>query len=97
MSQEIRAAPADIITSGSVVARHTEDMHTVHAASDARIDAAMTGWTGSSAAAMAGKAAQWQVTSRMLSAKLAAHAKSKRVSPERVTELENQLRTKPPS
>jgi hypothetical protein len=45
MSQEIRIAPADIIASRSVVAGHTEDMHTVHAASDARIDAAMTGWT----------------------------------------------------
>jgi hypothetical protein len=45
MSRELRVAPADIITSGTLVAGHAED---VHAASDARIEAAMTGW-GSSA------------------------------------------------
>jgi hypothetical protein len=45
MSREIRVAPADIIASGTLVAGHGED---VHAASDARIEAAMTGW-GSSA------------------------------------------------
>jgi WXG100 family type VII secretion target len=76
LSQEIRVAPADISTSGSVVAGHAEDVHAVHAASDARIDAAITGWTGSSAAAMAAKAAQWQVTSRTMSANLAAHAEA---------------------
>jgi WXG100 family type VII secretion target len=76
MGQGIRVAPADIITSGSVVAGHAEDVQAVHAASDARIDAAMTGWTGSSAAAMAAKAAQWQVTSRTLAADLSAHAEA---------------------
>ena len=49
MSREIRVAPADIITSGTLVAGHAEDVHAVHTASDARIEAAMTGWTGSSA------------------------------------------------
>ena len=59
MSREIRVAPADIITSGTLVAGHAEDVHAVHTASDARIEAAMTGWTGWSAAAMATRPARW--------------------------------------
>jgi len=76
MSREIRVAPADVITSGTLVAGLAEDVHAVHTASDARIEAAMTGWTGSSAAAMATRAAQWQAASRTLSANLAAHAEA---------------------
>jgi WXG100 family type VII secretion target len=76
MSQAIRVAPVDIFASGSVLAGHAEDVQAVHAASDARVEAAMTGWTGSSAAAVATKAAQWQVASRTLSANLASHAEA---------------------
>jgi WXG100 family type VII secretion target len=76
MSQDIRVTPADIVASGSVVAGHAEDVHAVHTASDARIEAAMTGWTGSSAAAMATKAGEWQVASRTLAANLTSHAEA---------------------
>ncbi len=74
MADDIRAEPADILASGTKVGGHAEDVHATHTASDARIESALTGWTGASQAAMATKAARWQVTSRTLSQRLFEHA-----------------------
>lgn len=76
MGDEIRVAPGDVVESGSLVAGHAEDVLAVHSASDARIESAMTGWTGSSAVAMAAKAAAWQSTTRTLSSRLNDHAEA---------------------
>lgn len=73
MGDDIRAEPADIIASGSVVTGHAENVHATHTASDARIESAMTGWTGASHAAMTAKAARWVSTTRTLSVRLAEH------------------------
>ncbi len=76
MGDDIRAEPADIIASGSVVTGHAENVHATHASSDARIESAMSGWTGASQAAMTAKAALWQATTRTLSARLAEHGEA---------------------
>ncbi len=74
MVDGIRAEPGDILTSGAQVGGHAEDVQATHAASDARIESALTGWTGASQTAMATTAARWQVVGRALSQRLFEHA-----------------------
>jgi WXG100 family type VII secretion target len=74
VSETIRVLPEHLVVSGCRVAGHAEDVQITHSASDARIDSALSGWVGSSAAAMAAKAAGWQGMTEMLSGRLADHA-----------------------
>lgn len=65
-----------LAAAGVAVAAHGEDLAARHAAADHRIDAALAGWQGRSADALAGKAAQWTQDSRTLLARLSDHCQA---------------------
>jgi uncharacterized protein YukE len=60
--------------SASHVTGQAEDLAIAHLASDNRIEAAQSGWVGSSAAALSIKAAAWRETSRTLLTRVGGHA-----------------------
>ena len=70
----LRVSIEDLAASGVAVTGHGEDLAVAHAAADGRIDAALPGWQGQSAAALAAKAATWTHDSRTLLARLSDHA-----------------------
>jgi WXG100 family type VII secretion target len=73
MAREVRADPQDLEVSAIRVAQHAEEVEVGHAASQGRVEAAQTGWTGMSAVAMTARAAKWQANSAVLATRLADH------------------------
>lgn len=57
-----------------------EDMALAHNRSDGRVEGALPGWRGRSAAALATRAALWAEASRVLLARLGEHAEALRTS-----------------
>lgn len=64
----------DLVTSAVTVTGHGEDLAAQHLAADGRIDAAVPGWAGRSAAALQNRAARWSATSTALVTRIGAHA-----------------------
>lgn len=64
----------DLAASAMAVTSHGEDLAAAHATADGRVYAALAGWQGQSAAALAAKAAQWSRESTALLARLSFHA-----------------------
>ena len=74
MSLEVNVS--DLVASGVAVTGLGEDLAARHVTADGRIDAAMPGWQGLSAAAMAGMAEHWTATTGVLLARLCDHAQA---------------------
>lgn len=72
----LRVSIEDLAACGLAVTAHGEDLAAAHTAADGRIDAAMSGWQGRSAAALCARAAQWSQHSRALLARIGDHAQA---------------------
>lgn len=70
----LRVSIEDLAACGLAVTAHGEDLAAAHTAADGRIDAAMSGWQGRSAAALCARAAQWSQHSRVVLARIGDHA-----------------------
>ncbi len=70
----LRANVEALAVSGTAVSGHGETMATAHAAADGQVSCAQAGWQGTSAAALAAKAATWTKTTGALLARLSDHA-----------------------
>jgi WXG100 family type VII secretion target len=73
MPKDLNVDPIDLRLSVDHVNMHAAELAAVHAASDADIEAAHTGWVGSSAAALHARFAEWQEATTTMTADLAAH------------------------
>lgn len=72
----LRVSIEDVVASAAAVGALGEQMASAHNAADGRIDAALAGWQGRSAAALTAKAEQWAQDSRALLARLSEHAQA---------------------
>ena len=63
-----------LAASGTAVTNHGETLATAHARAGGRIASAQSGWQGTSAAALALKAAAWTATSSALLTRMSDHA-----------------------
>lgn len=70
----LRVSIEDLVACGMAVTAHGEDLAAAHTAADGRIDAALPGWQGRSAAALCARAAQWSQHSRVVLARIGDHA-----------------------
>jgi uncharacterized protein YukE len=71
---EFRVDPEALAGSAEHVSGQGEDLASAHLSSDNRIEAAQSGWVGTSAAALNARMAAWLETSRRLVARVGGHA-----------------------
>jgi WXG100 family type VII secretion target len=86
----LRVDIEQLISAGTAVVGHGEDVAMKHAAADAQIDAAQAGWQGASAIAMAARSEQWLATTSALLARLCDHAQGLHASAHGFAEMEQQ-------
>ncbi|MBN3508333.1 WXG100 family type VII secretion target [Mycolicibacterium septicum] len=73
MAEHLEVDPVDLHMSSDHMDMHHADLAAAHAAADADIEAAQSGWVGASAAALQAKFAEWQAASQEMQADVAAH------------------------
>lgn len=73
MADHLGVDPVDLHMSSDHMDMHHADLSAAHAAADADIEAAQSGWVGASAAALRAKFAEWQAASQEMQADVAAH------------------------
>ncbi|CAN5315515.1 hypothetical protein BH09ACT8_BH09ACT8_52380 [soil metagenome] len=82
----------DLVSSGTSVANHGEDVAMKHAAADSRVETASAGWQGESAAALAAKSAAWIETTSVLLRRMSDHAQGLHASAHGFSEMESRNR-----
>jgi uncharacterized protein YukE len=70
----LRVSLEDMVGSAVHVTGQGEDLATAHVIADSKMDVAQPGWQGASAASLAAKLTDWQVTSKALLSRVADHA-----------------------
>ena len=73
MGDELRVEPATLHASAGEIDVSADDLRAQHGSAHGRISAAQVGWIGTSAAALAAKAAQWEEESAAHYAELVKH------------------------
>lgn len=80
MSERLRVDPIDLHMSCDHLDMHHAEFTQAHAAADGDIEAAQSGWIGSSAAALQAKFAEWQEVTTRLQADIEFHSASIRTA-----------------
>lgn len=73
---EVRADIGDLTQSALQVARCGEDMAAAHTAADVRVDSALAGWQGLSAAALTVRSETWLANTTALLTELGTHVEA---------------------
>jgi WXG100 family type VII secretion target len=84
----LRVNIEDLVTSGTAVTGHGEDVAMKHSAADGRIESAQSGWQGQSATAMAAKSAAWMETTSVLLTRMSDHAQGLHASARGFSDME---------
>jgi len=85
MSKQLNVDPVDLHMSSDHLDMHHAELTEAHAAADADIEAAQSGWVGSSAAALQAKFGEWQGTTTRLQGDIASHSETIRRAAEGYT------------
>lgn len=72
----VRCDVGQLVTAAGATASHGDELAARHLAADNRIDGAVAGWAGRSAAALRTRASAWPSTTTALLTRVAAHAAS---------------------
>ncbi|MGB3482946.1 MAG: WXG100 family type VII secretion target [Mycobacterium sp.] len=72
----IRVNIEDLVSSGTAVTGHGEDVAMKHTSADSRIESAQLGWQGRSAGSMATRLAAWSTTTAALLTQMSDHAQN---------------------
>ncbi|MGO4447192.1 WXG100 family type VII secretion target [Mycobacterium sp. 2YAF39] len=76
MAKDLKVDPIDLRLSSDHMDTHHADLLAAHTAASEDIEAAQSGWVGSSATALQAKLAEWQETTTAITTDIAAHAKA---------------------
>lgn len=90
MADELEVDPIDLHMSSDHMVMHHADLQATHAAAHADIEAAQSGWVGTSAAALQAKFAEWQADAEALRSDVAAHADAFRTAAHAYTTVDGQ-------
>jgi WXG100 family type VII secretion target len=99
VSKQLKVDPIDLHMSSAHMDMHHADLQAAHSAANADIEAAQSGWVGTSAAALQAKFVEWQNATTQLCSDVAAHGAAFRKAAEGYTtadddsagKLDNQL------
>ena len=74
MPKDLKVDPVDLRMSSDHMDAHHADLLAAHTAANSDIEAAQSGWVGTSATALQAKFAEWQEATTAITTDLAAHA-----------------------
>jgi WXG100 family type VII secretion target len=74
MPKNLKVDPIDLRLSSDHMDTHHADLLAAHTAANSDIEAAQSGWVGTSAAALQAKFAEWQEATTAITTDIAAHA-----------------------
>ena len=80
MPESMDVCPELLIAAAVQAAQSSDDLFASHAGADAMVGSALSGWVGSSAAALSARAASWAAVTTTLSTAVAEHAEALRQS-----------------
>lgn len=87
--QPVRVIPEDLVDSAARVHRHSADLSELHAAADRRVEGALPFMPAAAAAALAAKAAEWQLATAAFTERLESHATALHTSATIFTETDD--------
>ncbi|AQT78006.1 hypothetical protein B1R94_00280 [Mycolicibacterium litorale] len=80
MAESLNVDPELLVSSGSVLDEHSQNVFVAHSSADQTIESSLYSWVGQSQAALAAKAANWSTVTTTLTARLYEHAEGLRTS-----------------
>jgi len=88
VSEPMYTAPELLIVAGAEAHAHSQDLVAIHNRADAMVDAALPGWVGRSATALAMRALTWAGATKALATRVYNHGEALRLSGVNFAEME---------
>ena len=88
MSEPLNTAPELLIVAGAEAHAHSQDLVAIGHRADAMVDAALPGWVGRSAAALAMRSSTWAGATKALATRVYNHGEALQLSGVNFAEME---------